>query len=349
MNLILEGFGHYGTGATGRTNMLNGAYAEVDGNIDISAVNPRTGTLSLRSTGTSNDLWRRILAATKTKVFFGMAHFLTNLPSNSARYSFAQFRNNGNAAIVSFTCSTTGEISVRSGDQAGTILGTSAAGAFVNGAYHHVECMANINGAAGAAEVRVDGVVVLSLTGINLGSTPIAQVVAGSTSVNTHGIGTFYHADLRVGDDLGGVNDDFMGDRRVFTLFPDADGSPQQWTPLSGSAFSNIDEAAPDGDTTYIESPTIGQVSRIGFAAVPANIAQINGIAYVNYARKTDVGSSGLQVNAVSNATVEDGTNNALAVTYAYQPLQLFDEDPDIAGPWTPASVDASFMELEHT
>lgn len=349
MNLILDGFGHYGTGATGRTNMLNGAYAQMDAAVQPQADNPRTGTIALRSTSTvGNPAWRRVLPNERTKLFVGMAHYLTNLPSNSQRYAFAQYRTSGNAAIVTFGLTTTGQVTIINGGMSGTVEATGSP-VFTAGNYQFVECFADINGAASSAEVRVNGVTVVSASGINLGSTAIGQVSAGAHSVNTHGIGNYYHADLRVGDDLGGVNDDFLGDRRVYTLFPVADGTPNEWTPSSGvDSYAMIDETAPDDDTTYITSPAEGSITRVRFEPVPDAVAAIGGIAFHTYMKKTDAGEALFANNVVSGGVTGLGEVIAPAANYRYEFVQNFDNNPDGDVPWTPEAVDAMFSELEH-
>lgn len=350
MNIHLDGFNHYGEGATGRSRMLDAAYLQVDGSVQPKTTNPRTDTMSLSSEGNvvGNPFWRRALPSTRTKLFLGMAHHFSNLPTDSARYCIAQFRTSGNVAIVTFGLSTTGQVQIRSGGVSGTILAESdpviGANVFV-----HVECMAYINGAgASSAEARVNGQTAVSINEIDLGSTPIGQYVCGPNAVNSHGITRFYHADLRVGDDLGGVSDEFVGDRRVYTMLPTADGPVSEFLPDTGTArWSRVNEVPADGDTSYIQSQAPGDRQQLQYANLPDEVEFVGGIAFVPYWKKTDAGDLLSAINVVSGVVTGLGDVKVPPAGYQYD-LQCFDVDPATDLPWTIDAVNALMAEIEH-
>lgn len=351
-NEILDGFDHYGTGATGRTNMLNGVYSEINvSTIRPTTDNPRTGLCSLLCTSSVNSsFFRRFYPASGFRKYLGAAWALDNIPSSSVRFCFANFRDNANNEILCFTLSTTGQIQIRQGGATGTVVASSAAGAFLAGIYQHVECMGYVNGASGAAEARVNGVVAVSVSGINFGATAIAQFAAGQTNDGVHDIGNWVCDDLRAGNDLGGVNDSFMGDKRVIMEAATTDGATSQW-PATGAASKHaaIAEVPPDGDTSYIQGDVVGDKQQCGFAALPAGVGAVLGIAYVTYAKKTDVGAGSFRVNAKSGSSISNGAAYAANTAYAYAPLQCFDVDPATAAPWAVAAVNASLVEFERT
>lgn len=355
MNDHMDGFDHRGTGTTGRDNMLNGIYSEITISWQPSAAQPRTGPNSMFMTtlGVTRSVIRRFFKTEGSKKFMGAAWFIPAMPDQSYRWAFCQFVTAANDPIMSFTLSTTGQLQILLGDTASAsggevVLVESDPGAFVPGIFQHVECMGDVDG--GAAEVRVNGVVACSITGVDFGVTPIAQWTCGRPRTNNDNVNDVYLDDLRVGDDQGGVNDDFMGDRRVFTDMSDADGATQEFTPSAGSdAFAMVDEIPQDGDATYVESSVVGDICQLAFPALPAGIAQINGIAFEAVARKTDVGVAALRINANSGGTQSLGDEQALNLVYETIPIQNFDEDPDIAGPWTPTTVNAALCELDHS
>ena len=356
MNDHLDGFDHRGTGATGRTNMLNGVYSEVTASWEPSTANPRSGAnaMHMATAAITRSVIRRFYKTQGFKKFLGHAWYIPALPDQSYRWCFCQFLTSSNIPIVSFTLSTTGQLQILIGDTASAsggevVAAEGEAGDFVPGIYQHVECMGFVNGASSSAEVRVNGVVAASVSGIDLGSTPIAQWTIGRTRTNNDGVNNVDVDDQRAGDDLGGVNDDFMGDKAVHTDMADADGPIQEFTPSSGGdAFAMVDEIPPDGDTTHVESTTPGNLCQITFPDLPAGVASVLGIAYEVSARKTDIGPADLAINVVSGAERELGQEQALNLAYEYLPLQCFDEDPEINAPWQPASVNASICELEH-
>lgn len=355
MNEILDGFDHYGSGSTGRTNMLNGVWSEVASVITPTTTRPRTGTHSLHCTGSVNSsLARRVFPTEGAIKYLEPAWYVTNTPVSDEKMCLGQFRSAANTPLVSFVLSTTGSIQIRQGLATGTVLAESGPLAFLPSSWQHVGMMAHMNGAASSAEVRVNGVVVASVSGVNLGSDNIAQFAIGQTQNGIHGTGDWFCDDLRTGDDQGGINDDFMGDRRVITQFPDADGLHQDFTPLSGSdAYAMVDETAPDGDVSYIDGADVGDLCQMGFPDLPAEVVAINGVAFATYARKTDVGDASITVNVVAGVASpqarEVGAEHVLNVTYNYLPLQVFDQDPDAEAPWTPAAVNNSYVEIDRT
>jgi hypothetical protein len=211
-----------------------------------------------------------------------------------------------------------------------------------------------VNGASGAAECRVNGVVVASVSGVNLGTTDIGGVRWGQIANGIHGTGDWFIDDVRLGDALNGVQDDFVGDRRVLLRQADRDGPIQDFTPDTGStAWDRVDEVPPDDDASYIDGTTVGDRAQIGFEALPAGVVQVDSIAYVAYCRKTDVGDATIRLNCVSGVASpqaeELGAEYPLNITYNYLPIQIFDEDPDAAGPWTVSGADAAMCEIERT
>lgn len=349
MNLILDGFAHYGSNAAGRLNMLDGAWAQLAGTTHPTTDNPRTGTHALKDTSTTGLFARRALPALRSKVFFSAAIYISALPSNNNTFRLCEFRDNANNELFDARVSTTGEVVLVSHSGGATTRGTSAPGAVPAGQYFHAEFMAHANGASSSMECRINGVTVVSATGFGGGSTQIAQFAMGRTTVLLSGAEPYWFADLRVGDDQGGVNDDFMGDRRVFTHFPNRDGSPSEWTPSAGSdKYAMVDEADPDDDSTYIESEAEGSLQRLGFTPLDASVSAIGGIALVSYVKKTDAGPCFIAQNVVAQSgdkTLGDEYAPGLGYLYAHQ---LFDLNPDGLVPWTPTEVDALESEIEH-
>lgn len=347
--LWLDGFDHYGTSSTvGKTNALKGAYEAIDSTIQIDANKPRTGAGGFHRTLTSIAQWRKALPVNRDKLFMGMAHYLANITSSDGTYSFCVFRTAANTQICRFDLGSNGRVRIVNLNGGTTVVAESDPTKFLAGAWQHVECMCHVNGASGSAEVRVNGAVVASVSGIDFGSTQLNQVSAGSISAGSGGATDWWQDDLRIGDDQGGVDDDFMGDRRIFTYFPDADGSPQAWTPDTGSdAYARVDEAAPDDDTSYVQAAASGDKCTLTFPTIDAGIVAVGAVAFVSYMKKTDTGDAPYRVNVISNGQTENGDTYAPGITYQYAPQQIFNLNPDGDIPWTPAAVNALASQLE--
>jgi hypothetical protein len=346
MDIYKDGFDHYGEEATGLANMLAGPdYAEIS-SMWPSTVDPRTGTYCLRNRSTSNAEFVRIaLPSARSKLFLGAAWTVDHLPVDENDFSMFQVRNNSNDPLATVLLMTTGGIQVREGDVGGSIIAEGDP-IFPVDVWTHVEACFDRVGQT--VEVRVNGVVACSATGVDMGLDNFAQYTLGPLNV---GAATRQYAidDHRAGDDLGGSNDDFMGDKVVLLRLPIADASPSDFTPSAGSdRFAMVDEVGPDDGTTYIESANPGELQRFQFEDLPAGVVAVHSIAFVTYAAKTDAGTADLATNVVSNGQKGLGTEHALALDYAYLPQQTFDLDPDGDIPWTLAKVDALESELEH-
>lgn len=365
--LWCDGFDHYGAGASGRSAMLDGVWAEVDGNVEPSATNPRTGGRSLRNPGgASVRTVRRVFGADKAVVGFGYALYLDNLPTAASDVVLAQFRDNANTSQVTLNLTTTGQIEARTGTAIGSIIGTSGV-AVTAAAYQHFECRVAIDSAAGAVEVRVNGVTVLDLSNVDTrgaGTAQTAQVRIGGGD----GSGTApvtYYDDLYAWDDQGSVANDFLGDQRVFMLLPDANTAEADWTPVGAgsppSGFAAIAEDTPDDDTSYISgaapagSPPVGPVSVFGLEDLPASVSAVTAVQMVGRMRKTDAGACDVQMSLLSSnvgsppAPAEaNGADRPITEVYTYW-QDVFHTDPATGAAWTPAAVDAARFKIERT
>ena len=93
-------------------------------------------------------------------------------------------------------------------------------------------------------------------------------------------------------DTGGSANNDFLGDVRVETLFPTADGANTAWTPsAAGSHFNKVNEATgtfPDGDTTYVADATPGDRDTYVMSDLAAAAGNVYGVrAKIHVARTT--------------------------------------------------------------
>lgn len=344
MLIFIDGFDHYGVSTAGRTNMLAGVYAASAGSMTPSSSQPRTGAIALTASGGSG-IARRVLGAARTGVGIGYAVFLNNLPGSTDSGELMGWLDAGAAYLASLTMDTTGKIRAKLGAAGGTLLGQTAAPVLVAGAYQHIEAFVKLSTTVGSIEVRVNEVTVLSLTGLNLGSTNCEQVTfAGALSG--------FVDDVFCWDDTGSTNNTFIGDRKVITLFPSADTAVTDWVAVGATPdFECINEAAPNGDTDYIvATPLSGpaKLSEFDYTNLPAGVAAVNGVQIYTNALKTDAGASNVQVSVISGASVAAGTDNPLTTAYTYR-MDMVENDPATGAPWTPAAVDAMKTRIART
>lgn len=358
--LWCDGFDHYGLD---ETNMTDGAWAEVDPGVGtgwiLSTVNPRTGTHSLRRGGGSGvRLARRVLGGAKTTVGQGAVFYPSFLPDVNNTHVLYDFRDAGNSIQVTVLVQSTGVISVKSGNMLGTELGATATPAVVAEAYQHIETIVTIDSTVGEVEVRVNGVTVLALTGVNtnpIGTGECSQVAL--VGYRNTGVGGSPNWILDVDDyycydDSGSFNNTFIGDRRVLTLFPNADTAQEDWTPSTGvDSFAMVDEADPNDDTDYIftsSSGSPGTITEFDLDNLPAGVSSVSAVQLVHRSRKTDAGVANVQLSAVSAASETAGTDRPVTEAYTYY-HDVIEADPDTAAPFTPSAVDALKLKIERT
>lgn len=350
--LWMDGFDHYGSPSV----MLDGVWAEVNSSdYTISSVNPRTGGSCLRAPGGASTSLRRVLGGPKTKVGVGLAMYLSALPVADNRLAIVSFRSSGNSIQVWAVCESTGIIRVYRGGSpgsgGGTSLGATAAPALVAGAYQHFEMAVNFSNTAGTVEIRVNGVTVLSLSSVDTVATATeecSQVAFLHSYFANPGVSVDMD-DVFVWDGTGTENNDFLGDRRVRTLFPNGNTASAGWTAVgAASGYQCIDEAAPNDETDYIEA--IGgttPVSEFEFEDLPAVGAVAAVQTYVR-ARKTNAGAANLQASLVSGASVDAGTDRPITEAYTYY-TDVSELDPATGTPWTQSAVNAAKLRLART
>lgn len=133
-----------------------------------------------------------------------------------------------------------------------SVLQGSVAVAITTGAWFYIEMRVSSVAANAGFHVRINNVTVLGST--FSASTAVADNVLFAV-VSVHAS----HAvdDLYLSEGLAAADGaEFIGDCGVQCRLANAVGGFSQWTPLSSTNFSNVDEAAQDSDTTYVETGT---------------------------------------------------------------------------------------------
>lgn len=356
--LWMDGFDHYGSGAAGRLAMLDGVWAEISSNWTPTATNSRTGTAALRgSSFTGAQVIRRVLGGAKTVVGVGGAFYLNVLPAANLAVKLCDFRDAANAIQVIIFVDSTGTVSAYRGDGV-TLLGTSASPAVVASAYQHAECKVVFSQTVGSVEVRINGVTVLSLTGQDTVASALvecSQVSVFGTKNTPTNVLTLDIDDVFAWDDSGTLNNDFLGDRRVRTLFPDADTATEDWVATGATdGFDCIHDAAPDNETTYISaapltgSPPTPLTSIYGLQDPPAGAGAIAAVQTYVRMRKTEAGVTDVQVSMLSSGDESAGADHAITEAYTYW-MDVHELNPNTGTVWSEASLSAAQLQIKRT
>jgi hypothetical protein len=364
----MDNFSMYGTNSL---FLLNGAYAEVqnltDGNpfaTRPSIVNDPEPTASGRvlrmgTAGSGNsdlpsaNLIRKVLSGSFSTVGNGFRLWMENLPVSLNRGPIVRYSNTANESLAHVRVRPDGGIQVRRGSRSGTIIGETAGPVLVANAWQHIEIKLGIDSVAGFVEIRVDGVTVLNVTGVDTqgASGDIAQLTWYNFSPSSSGDSTFqmYIKDLVVWNTAGAYNNDFLGSVFVVNLVPDGDVA-LNWAPSTGSTGWNLLDNSPPLDATqYISADNTPPDAYVcTLTNLPPDITSVRGVMTVQRSRKIDGGDGNLQVSVISGSDEQAGADRPVTTAFTYW-FDIFEEDPATGAPWTPTAVDAMNLKIDRT
>ena len=237
-----------------------------------------------------------------------------------------------------------GTVFVERTDGVGVLLGQSIPDVLRLGEWYYMEVKATIDNAAGAVEVRLNGVAVITVAGVDTQSVAGAVAAVTSLSFESTGACAYLIDDLYALDSTGPApNNDFLGDVRVEYLQPTGPGAHQDWSLIGAlSHWEAVDDGAtPDDDTTYIHTATIGQVDTEEYENTGLPSGLIFGLQIGIYARKTDSGFREVAPVIRHAGTDYLGANQAPSMASYNYLIQVFETDPGTGLAWTIADVNA--------
>jgi hypothetical protein len=256
---------------------------------------------------------------------------------------FSLFDAINNEVQVELYQNTDGTISVRRG---ATVIATTTEMIDTN-VWFYLEFLVNIHASTGSYTLRRDGVTLLTDSGVNTRGGTVAQ----ANRAYLHGRGP-----TSAGPQVNKKYDDFvlqsgaasalLGDCRVDTFFPDADGASSQFTPSTGTDnYAMVDEGGPttdpDFDTTYVESSTIGHIDLYAYPSLTHTPATIHAVQFSQMVKKSESGYRSMKPVLRSGGVNYEGDEKVLgADTYIWVPT-VHETDPNTATAWTIAGVNA--------
>ncbi len=322
--LYIDGFDHYVS--TQITRKWTSAV-----NCFINQANGRNGTNSLRFTGLSGCVARRTFTPSAT-VIMGVAIRLA--PTVGAAGMLFRLQDLGNDQ-VSLRLNTDSTVSVVIGS---TTVATSVVA--LTAPYQYLEIKV-VFSASGSVTVHRDGVAIITVASHNTiptGNSSANSVTFGNTAVVTGPAETAFDIDdLHICNGLGSVNNDFLGDVMVTTLFPTGAGDLTQWTPFTGSNWQNVDDPlAPD--VPYNWGTAAGQVDLYTPGNLAATPADIFGVQWNAMVRKTDASSYVIN-SAMKFSTIHYGTTNFTPNTDFQDFLDILEQNPDTSVDFTESDI----------
>lgn len=232
------------------------------------------------------------------------------------------------------------------------VLGFTVPDVIRMNSYYYIELQTHTDVAAGTVIVRVNGVTVLNLAGLN--TKGLGTLSAFSTAIRIAGASNYgvYIDDLYALDSTGPApNNTLLGDVHAEYLQPQAPGFHQDWgvvgVPTHWQAVS--DGASPDDDATYIFTTTVGAIDTEIYASTGLPSGSIFGVQLGLYARKTDAGVR-LVAPVIRHAGADHvGANQAPSATSYHYLIQLYETNPGTGVAWTIADVNGDEYGIELT
>ena len=229
----------------------------------------------------------------------------------------------------------------------GTPISTSITGLFTFGTWNYIEVKVFCNNSSGYVQIRINGQTYLNATGINTKYT-------GNNYINSVRIQPFASTgsynfkidDLYILDDTGTTNNTFLGECRVQTQYPTANGLSNGFTAVgAASNWQAVDEAVCDDDATYVKSAVVGTIDNYQMGTL-ALTGAVYGIQVNCTQRKDDVGSRSIAPMINSGGTNYFGTSiNCLSDYTVAQ--KIWELDPHAGTAWTNTSLNASYVGLK--
>lgn len=296
-----DGFDHWGSAA----NALN-CYAEIIG--PFTDAGARTGScLAPATTAGARNNMRRSLNPSNFYVAGIAAKYAAS--STAQRFGFST-DNNSNFTIEP------------NANKGFTIRGTgittfdSAPNLWAGDTWIYIELKVQVGTVLVA---KVNGTIFANIS-LPANTSKINNVYCSTLNAITQ----VYYDDFYVCDNVGALNNDFLGNRRMRTLFATGDvAGEQDWNPNTGTTgYTQIDDVP--AAANYIQGGFVGAVSRFTMGpALPANTSNIAALVVFQRSIKSDNGTATQEVSLFNSNGEKRGANfNPLdtAASYAINP-----------------------------
>lgn len=352
--LWIDGFDHYTASHGTDFSLVHGGAYDLVQKTQIRTM-PVLGGYGIRSsiigTGNVSEWLRKTLDTSRTSGLLGVGtHFYvynSQLDSVSNNYGIISFLSSNGAYRFHVGASwgtdnfTATALKIYAGTST-TPIATSE-NTLNPDTLYHIEVQIFQHATEGWIAARVDGVEWVRIEDIDT----TASIGAVSLLTNISGTNTWnqgnYYDNFYIYDDTGSANNDWLGDRLVYTLMPTGDGVEEDWTPSSGSdGYAMVDEIPADGDTTTITSNNTGDVSQFSLPSSIPSGAEVLGVQVAVSAKRT-----GTEIPTIAIGPEGDPSDPLMVPTsYAYL-YHISEINPDTSLPWTDTEVNAMLVELE--
>lgn len=309
--LFADSFDHY------TTTEITDKWTTITNQPTIDTGTYRNGGRSLAASG-NNRFVHKTVASSAGPYIWGAAYWFS--ATAAADQAFLAFRE-GTTTHIDLRITTTSLLRVT---RAGTTLGTGTT-ALANATWYYVEIKLTINDTTGAITVRLNGTneIVLTNQDTRNGGTGIIDNYLMGIVGNDNGAAPRIDDHVFLDTTGSAPNNDFLGDVVVECLFPNGNGNSSQFDGSDGNQIDNyllVDDVTPDDDTTYVQSPDIGDKDTYAYTNLVTTSGTVFGVQPVPRFRKTDAGSVTANSVARLSGTETDSAAKMVLDNYVYSP-----------------------------
>lgn len=228
----------------------------------------------------------------------------------------------------------------------------TSSSALVAGVLYHLEARIYFHASAGTLDVRINGVPFMSATGLNTMPTDLTHIgfaVNGRNVSSILDVNEIYYDNLYLSNELGAVNNGWIGERTVFLLMPNADTGTAAWTKSTGvNGYDLINDVPSNDGSNYLQSTAVGDESVFDLS----NLASLGIIplAVQSFFRgqKTAAGTCTVKIGVRSGASTSTSPDQTM-VQNQFQMFQFITElNPATSAPFNATEINGLQLYLRH-
>ncbi len=314
---------------------VTGEYETVDGTPTVVAQGRRSG----KAMQLGANAVQKTLPSALTEVFASIAL----QPTSSTTGDVISFNSASTIQII-IAGAADGSLGAYRG---ATLLGSTPGGSISAGSYTHIQVRVVISDTVGVVQIRLNGSTSpsLNLTGIDTNN-GAAAVSVDSVKLGRRPAGASragYYDDFVIWDTSGSIANTWIGDTRVDSYFPNANGDSSQFVGSDGNSTDNyllVDAAAPNG-TDYVQSDVVSNKDLYQFGNLSHTPSSIFGVLATAAALKDDAGTRDVRLLVKTGTTEVEGATTALSTSRA-RITHLFETDPTTSAAWTKSGIDGA-------
>jgi len=246
---------------------------------------------------------------------------------------------------------TLGQLYVYQGN--GTQLGLTPAGTWNWNTWMYLELKVTLHDSTGSFTLRKNGVTILSGTGLDTKNggtkTVFDSFKIRGTSGNADTVSGNSYDDFYALNGAGSVNNDFLGDCTIQTLYPSGNGNYSQWVGSDADSTNNyllVDENPPN-TTDYVESGTATNKDTYAFADL-TGAPNVKGVATRAYMSKSDAGAQLMRQTArIGGTDYPSATDDAPSFGSYTLSSRLMEVSPATSAAWTYTEVNGAEFGVE--